>query len=105
LKIAREADGLVYSENGVLADDAAASMNLFGFDPSVLDLIRVEWETWIRGKATDDEDECRLPEVLNDLVATGRAAVDVLRTTGCWMGITYTDDLEPSRVALAHRFA
>ena len=105
LKIAREADGVVRSENGVLADDAAASMNLFGFDPSVLDLVRAEWEAWIPGKVHDEEDECRLPEVLNDLVATGRAAVDVVRTRGSWMGITYTEDLEPTRVALAHRFA
>jgi len=105
LKIAREADGVVRSEKGTLADDSAASMNLFGFDPSVLDLIRAEWEAWIPNKLTDEEDECRLPEVLNDLVATGRATVDVVRTTGSWMGITYTEDLEPTRAALAHRFA
>lgn len=104
LKIAREADGVVRSEKGVLADDAAASMNLFGFDPSVLELIRAEWEAWIPNKLDDAEDECRLPEVLNDLVASGRTTVDVLRTTGSWMGITYTEDLEPTRAALAHRF-
>ncbi|MFM8530976.1 MAG: NDP-sugar synthase, partial [Ilumatobacteraceae bacterium] len=104
LKIAREPDGVVRSEKGVLADDSAASMNLFGFDPSVLDLIRVEWERWIPGKLDDADDECRLPEVLNDLVASGRTTVDVVRTTGAWMGITYTDDLEPTRAALAHRF-
>lgn len=105
LKIARETDGVVRSEKGVLADDAAASMNLFGFDPSVLELIRAEWEAWIPNKLDDADDECRLPEVLNDLVASGRTTVDVLRTTGSWMGITYTDDLEPTRAALAHRFA
>ncbi len=104
LKIAREADGSVRSEKGVLADDAAASMNLFGFDPTVLDLIRAEWEAWIPNKLDDAEDECRLPEVLNDLVAAGAATVDVVRTTGTWMGITYTEDLEPTRAALAHRF-
>jgi NDP-sugar pyrophosphorylase family protein len=105
LKIEREADGVVRSEKGVLSDDAAASMNLFGFDPSVLDLIRAEWEAWIPNKVDDAEDECRLPEVLNDLVASGRASVDVVRTTGSWMGITYTEDLEPTRAALAHRFS
>ena len=105
LRIERRADGVIHSERGMLADDAAASMNLFGFDPTVLGLIRAEWEAWIRGKATDEEDECRLPEVLNDLVAAGSAAVDVLRTTGSWMGITYTDDLEPTRASLAYRFA
>lgn len=105
LRIERSEDGVVRSENGVLADDAAASMNLFGFDRSVLELIRDEWEAWIPRKADDAEDECRLPEVLNDLVAAGRAEVDVLRTSGAWMGITYTEDLEPTRAALAHRFA
>lgn len=104
LKIVRESDGVVHSEKGVLADDSAASMNLFGFDTSVLDLIQAEWEQWIPGKLDDADDECRLPEVLNDLVASGRASVDVLRTTGSWMGITYTDDLAPTRAALAHRF-
>jgi len=104
LKIAREADGVVRSERGTLAEDAAASMNLFGFDPSVLDLIHGEWDKWIPNKLTDDDDECRLPEVLNDLVASGRATVDVVRTTGNWMGITYTEDLEPTRAALAYRF-
>ena len=53
LKIAREADGIIRSEKGVLADDAAASMNLFGFDPSVLDLVRAEWEAWIPNKLDD----------------------------------------------------
>jgi NDP-sugar pyrophosphorylase family protein len=104
LKIAREADGIIRSEKGVLADDAAASMNLFGFDPSVLDLVRAEWEAWIPNKLDDAEDECRLPEVLNDLVARGQATVDVMRTTGTWMGITYTEDLAPTQAALAHRF-
>ena len=105
LRIERGDDGVVRSEKGVLTDDAAASMNLFGFDLSVLDLIRAEWEKWIPGKVDDAEDECRLPEVLNDLVAAGRTQVDVVRTSGAWMGITYTDDLEPTRAALAHRFA
>ena len=105
LKIARSDGSTVRSEHGPLADDAAASMNLFGFDPSILDLVRVEWETWIERKADDPEDECRLPEVLNDLVATGRAAVDVVRTDATWIGITYTDDLDPASAALAHRFA
>lgn len=104
LSIERGADGVVHSENGTLADDAAASMNLFGFDPSVLDLIRGEWEAWIPSRVDDPDDECRLPEVLNDLVAAGSATVDVVRTTGAWMGITYTEDLEPTRAALAHRF-
>ena len=105
LKIARDADGVIRSENGVLADDSAASMNLFGFDPSVLELVRAEWEAWIPNKLDDAEDECRLPEVLNDLVSSGAATVDVMRTTGTWMGITYTEDLAPTQAALAHRFA
>jgi NDP-sugar pyrophosphorylase family protein len=105
LKIAREPNGSVRSEKGALAEDAAASMNLFGFDPTVLELIHREWEAWIPTRLADPDDECRLPEVLNDLVSSGAIEVDVLRTQGSWMGITYTDDLEPTRAALAHRFA
>jgi len=105
LKIARGDDGVVRSEYGPLADDSAASMNLFGFDPSILAMVQAEWEAWIARKADDPEDECRLPEVLNDLVAAGRATVDVVRTDATWIGITYTDDLVPASAALAHRFA
>ena len=71
----------------------------------MLGAIRSEWERWIPGKLDDVDDECRLPEVLNDLVADGRAVIDVVRTVGTWMGITYTEDLEPTKAALAHRFA
>jgi NDP-sugar pyrophosphorylase family protein len=104
LRIERGADGVVRSEHGPLADDAAASMNLFGFDETLVTLVRREWERWIAIKSTDPEDECRLPEVLNDLVARGEATVDVVRTSASWMGITYTADLEPARAALAYRF-
>jgi NDP-sugar pyrophosphorylase family protein len=105
LRIARGDDGQIRSEHGQLADDAAASMNLFGFHPDVVDLVRAEWERWIVTRADDAEDECRLPEVLNDLVAAGRTEIDVVRTEATWMGITYTEDLERARAALAHRFA
>ena len=54
--------------------------------------------------AVDSTSRTIIAEVLNDLVASGRATVDVVRTTGAWMGITYTEDLEPTRIALAHRF-
>lgn len=104
LRIARDGDGVVRSERASLADDASASMNLFGFDRSVLDLFGAEWDRWIAGKLEDADDECRLPEVLNDLVARSVVEVDVIPTTATWMGITYNSDLEPARAALAHRF-
>ena len=96
---------MVRSEHGPLADDGAASMNLFGFDRSVLDLFGDEWARWIVGPLDDTDDECRLPEVLNDLVARGVVDVDVIPTAAAWMGITYSSDLEPARAALVHRFA
>ena len=93
------------SEHGPLRDDSAASMNLFGFDESVVDLVDQVWEEWISRKQDDAEDECRLPEVLNELVAAGEIEIDVVRTNAQWMGITYTEDVAAVRDALSFRFS
>jgi NDP-sugar pyrophosphorylase family protein len=103
LKIGHDG-GAIRSEIGPLEADAPASMNLMGFDPSMVERIRAAWADWLARHADDPEDECRLPEVANDLVAAGLITVDVVRTDSQWVGITYTEDLELARAALAHRF-
>jgi CTP:molybdopterin cytidylyltransferase MocA len=75
------------------------SMNLWGFHPRIFSALHA---------ALDESDECTagntemlLPEVIADLVASGRDHVHVVATTSRCIGITNPDDFDLVRDELA----
>lgn len=86
-----EDDGKTWHD---LPGDTIVSMNLWGFTRSYLD------EAWQRFPAFLDEaisanpikGEYFLPSVVSQLIAEGKAEVEVLRSRDKWYGVTYKED-------------
>jgi hypothetical protein len=99
--VRRDATGPgIVSDAAVLDETTAVSMNLWGFHPSFVELLRPVVERFV-ATAPADEHELRLPDVVGDLVAGGELRVAVLPTTSSWLGVTYPDDAPWVRHRLA----
>ena len=75
-------------------------MNLWGFDPSFVELLRPIVARFIEEHRADDR-ELRLPDVVGELVARGELDVTVLPTTSTWLGVTHPEDAPFARERLA----
>lgn len=97
--VRRDAGRLV-SDTATLDATTIVSMNLWGFDPSAVDLFR-PISARFAAEHPDDDSELRLPDLVGDLVARGELDVSVLPTASPWLGVTYPEDAHHVRERLA----
>lgn len=74
--------------------DAPVSMNMFILPPSVFDIFGKEFNRFVQNMADRNKDEFLLPDVINDIVHSGRAVLRNIVSDERWYGITYREDLE-----------
>jgi hypothetical protein len=86
----RQADGSVIK----LPPDAVASMNIWGFSPALFTLMEEQFGAWLDQNVNQPKAEWYIPQVVNTLVQTKRATVQVLPTSSRWFGVTYREDRE-----------
>lgn len=79
------------------------SMNLWGFQRSILDEIEGRFPLWFQEHVPADPLKCEysLPLIPNLLLHEGSATVRVLPATSKWYGVTYAQDLPKVHSALA----
>ena len=106
-KIYKRGEDAAYTEDGEtfveLPGDTLVSMNLWGFSTRMLE------ELWKRFPAFLDQNlpgnplkcEYFLPSVVDAQVKEGLATVHVLPCEEVWYGVTYREDLESVRSAIA----
>jgi len=75
-----------------LRNDELASMNFWGFVPSILDLFRSEFDLFLKNHSKEPKSELVIPTTVNSLIKQGEASVKVLSTTSNWFGITNPRD-------------
>ncbi len=92
----RNADGSMRQLTG----DETASLNMWGFPPTIFPLLRESFAHFLAGHATDLKAECYLPNSVHELITRGRMRVRVLHTDSSWFGVTYKEDLEKVRANL-----
>ena len=83
-----EADGKITKLTG----DEAVSMNFWGFTPALFPQLRVEFEKFLKKAGGEQKSECYIPATVGDLVTSGRAKCQVLRSADSWFGVTYRED-------------
>ena len=105
--IEKRGDDAAYTEDGEtfypLPGDTIVSMNLWGFGLKLME------ELWARFPAFLDQAiktnplraEYFLPTVANAQIQEGLGTVRVLKTDAVWHGMTYREDLETVRAAVA----
>jgi len=83
-----------------LPDDSLASLNMWGFGPSLFDELDERFANFLDARATEPKSEFFIPAVVSELLAEDRARVRVLRTDERWFGVTYREDLQSFRQAI-----
>ena len=92
--IARDTDGIVKDENGSeIPEGTHVSMNMWGLTPEFMEILEKGFIEFLGGiKEGDIKKEYLLPELIDQLIHSGKAAVDVLETKDEWFGVTYQED-------------
>ena len=92
-----EDDGATWTD---LPEDTLVSMNLWGFGASVVPEIQNRFAAFLEASLPTNPLKCEyfLPLVVSQLIAEGKATVQVLRSHDKWYGVTYKED-KPTVVA------
>jgi len=92
-------DGKIQYEGGdggwiEAARDAVASMNFWGFTPSILTEIEEGFPAFLDDAMKNNpmKGEFLLPSYVGELLKAGKASVKVLPTDEIWFGVTYKED-------------
>jgi UTP-glucose-1-phosphate uridylyltransferase len=75
-----------------LTGDEAVSMNYWGFTPQIFPQLREVFHHFLERSGKELKTESYVPSAVNELLASGRARVKVLRSNDPWFGVTYRED-------------
>jgi len=73
-------------------DNAIASMNFWGFTPSIFGQMDRYFSDFLKSQGGSTDAECYIPSVVDCLVRSGEADCRILKTDSAWFGITYAQD-------------
>lgn len=101
--IHKRSDGLIGTVEPpkMLAADAVASMNFWGFSATIFDDLEARFQAFLRSHGDDPSAEFLLPSVVDDLMSADELSVEVIPTSEEWVGVTNRDDLEFARLRIA----
>jgi hypothetical protein len=75
-----------------IAGDESASMNMWGFKPSVFDILEKKFTAFLKERINEPKSEIYIPSVVFDMIADRLATVKVLKADSPWFGVTYKED-------------
>ena len=73
-------------------EGAAVSMNMWGFTPDYFDYSEKAFLEFLKENGKELKSEFYIPTVVNDLINSDKATLQVLRTPAKWFGVTYAAD-------------
>ena len=88
-----------------LPPEAPTSMNLWGFPPAALNLLRQRWESFRERYGADRNAEFLLSEVVHELAGGDDLRFRVFPTNAEWFGLTYPEDTDGTRARIAQLVA
>ena len=95
-KIGHDGRGVFYltddGERVPLTGKEPASMNFWGFKPSLFDELDRQLRIFLDEKKDDPKSELYIPSVVFELIRQGKATVKVLQSDSPWFGVTYQED-------------
>lgn len=75
-----------------LTGNELVSMNFWGFTTDLFPQLRTAFEDFLKLHGNDPKSESYVPKVVDALIKSNQADVEVLETTSTWFGITYPED-------------
>lgn len=88
-----------------LAGDELVSLNMWGFTPALFAFLEPRFAAWLAQQADNPKAEWYLPFVVDELIRSGEAEVQVLPTGASWFGVTYREDKPRVTAAIAELVA
>lgn len=76
----------------VLTGHEPVSMNMWGFTPHIFPQLANDFYAFLSAKGQEQKSESFIPVSLGNLVRSGQASCQVLRTPAAWFGVTYRED-------------
>lgn len=81
-------------------ENAVVSMNFWGFTPKCFDFGTALFEQFLADNTENLKAEFFLPSVVNEILKSGKATVEVLKSDAKWFGVTYKEDKEIVQAAI-----
>ena len=75
-----------------LTGDEIISMNMFAFTPSVFKSFEEDFEKFIEKNGYNLTAEFLMPSVIDTLINSNKAKVEVVKTNANWFGLTFPED-------------
>lgn len=94
-KIYRENSKILYEEEDgkhEVSENSKASMNFWGFDPSVFSFIEQLFRDFLKEKINDPKAEFFIPIVGDAFIKSKKGTIKVISTSAQWFGVTYKED-------------
>ncbi len=88
-------NGRTRNEDGTLRDlpgDACVSMNIWGFNPGLFDLLETSFRSFLDQNIKEEKAEFYLPEMIQGAIKNDQARVSILPASSSWFGVTYPQD-------------
>lgn len=82
-------------ENGVfvpISGDTIVSMNFWGFTPKCFEFGKALFENFLEENKNNLKAEFYIPLIVSEMIKSGRASVEVLKSNAQWFGVTYKED-------------
>ncbi len=75
-------------------ENTIVSMNFWGFTPKCFNFGNRLFEEFLEANKTNLKAEFYIPSIVNDILKSGKATVEVLKSDAKWFGVTYKEDKE-----------
>ena len=97
VKLARQNGKVQYNigsdePTGEVAADSSVSMNYWGFHPSIFSHIEAGLHQFMRENKNNPTAEYYIPEIVTDMIVSGKTQIEVIPTNDNWFGVTYKED-------------
>jgi NDP-sugar pyrophosphorylase family protein len=96
VKIERVSNNKIISHLDVgeqeLSPNDLVSMNFWGFNPTVFDIIEDDFKVFLKNHSMDPKSEIYTPKVVDDIIKRGQGNVKMLQSDAKWFGVTYQED-------------
>lgn len=97
----KDTDGSLHPLTG----DEIASMNFWGFMPSMFDHLGGLFEDFLSKRGTEMKSEFYIPFAVSELIQSKKISVEVMSSSDSWFGVTYHEDKVIVQQAIADLIA
>lgn len=73
-------------------ENTIVSMNFWGFTPKCFEFGGQLFEAFLEENTENLKAEFYLPSIVNEILKSGKASVEVLKSSAKWFGVTYKED-------------